>query len=137
MKHRTAEIIREFGPFPGIDDIAGVSFDSERVWFASGDRLNALDPESGEITGSIATAADAGTAFDGTHLFQIADDAINRIDPTTGEVLATIPTPGDGGIRDWLGPRGSFGLDSIAAAGSTRWIQKAARFIVQLNRIAS
>ena len=62
MKHRTAEIIREFGPFPGIDDIAGVSFGRERVWFASGDRLNALDPESGEITGSIATAADAGTA---------------------------------------------------------------------------
>lgn len=97
MKHRTAEIIREFGPFPGIDDIAGVSFDRERVWFASGNRLNALDPESGEITGLIETAADAGTAFDGTHLFQIADDAINKIDPTTGEVLATIPTPGDGG----------------------------------------
>jgi glutamine cyclotransferase len=97
MKHRTAQIIREFGPFPGIDDIAGVSFDHERVWFASGDRLNALDPESGEITGSIATAADAGTAFDGTHLFQIADDAINKIDPKTGKVLATIPAPGDGG----------------------------------------
>jgi glutamine cyclotransferase len=97
MKLSAAEVIREYGPFPEVDDVAGVSFDGERVWFASGDRLNALDPESGEIVGAIAVAAHAGTAFDGTYLYQIAESVIRKIDPATGKVLGTIPAPGDGG----------------------------------------
>ena len=66
MKHTPAEILREYGPFPGIENVAGVSFDGQRVWFASGDRLNALDPESGEIVRTLHVAGDAGTAFDGS-----------------------------------------------------------------------
>ena len=97
MKQSAAEVLREYGPFPEVDDVAGVSFDGERVWFASGDRLNALDPESGEIVGAITVAAHAGTAFDGTHLYQIAESMIRKIDPATGKVLGTIPAPGDGG----------------------------------------
>ena len=97
MKHTAAEILREYGPFPEVDGVHGVSFDGQRVWFASGDRLNALDPESGEIVGAIDVAADAGTAFDGKHLFQIAEAVIRKIDPKTGEVLSTIPAPGNGG----------------------------------------
>ena len=97
MKHAPAEILREYGPFPGVDGVHGVSFDGQRVWFASGDRLNALDPESGDIVGALDVAADAGTAFDGKHLFQIADAVIRKIDPRTGEVLGTIPAPGSGG----------------------------------------
>ena len=97
MKHAPAEILREYGPFPEVDGVHGVSFDGQRVWFASGDRLNALDPESGDIVGALDVAADAGTAFDGQHLFQIADGVIRRIDPRTGEVLGTIQAPGDGG----------------------------------------
>jgi glutamine cyclotransferase len=98
MKHAPAEILREYGPFPEIDCVHGVSFDGQRVWFASGDRLNALDPESGDIVGALDVAADAGTAFDGKHLFQIADAVIRKIDPRTGEVLGTIPAPGNGGV---------------------------------------
>jgi glutamine cyclotransferase len=97
MKHTQAEIIREYGPFPEVDGVHGVSFDGKRVWFASGDRLNAMDPESGEIVGALDVAAHAGTAFDGKHLFQIAEAVIRKIDPKTGEVLATIPAPGNGG----------------------------------------
>jgi glutamine cyclotransferase len=97
MKHTQAEIIREYGPFPEVDGVHGVSFDGQRVWFASGDRLNAMDPESGEIVGALDVAAHAGTAFDGKHLFQIAEAVIRKIDPKTGEVLATIPAPGNGG----------------------------------------
>ncbi|WP_395674409.1 hypothetical protein [Inquilinus sp.] len=92
-----ADIIREYGPFPGIDDVAGVTYDGEHVWFASGDRLNALDPESGRVVRSLDVAAHAGTAFDGRHLFQIAESRIQKIDPATGRVLATIPAPGGGG----------------------------------------
>jgi glutamine cyclotransferase len=97
MKHALAEILREYGPFPDVDGVAGVSFDGQRVWFASGDRLNALDPDSGEIVGAIDVAAHAGTAFDGKHLFQIAEAVIRKIDPKSGKVLGTIPAPGNGG----------------------------------------
>jgi glutamine cyclotransferase len=96
MKRTAAEIICEYGPFPGIDEVAGVSYDGSKTWFASGDKLNALDPDSGKILRSIDVAAHAGTAFDGQHLFQIAEDRIQKIDPETGDVLSTIPTP-DGG----------------------------------------
>ena len=92
-----AEIVREYGPFPGVDSVAGVSFDGQHVWFASGDKLNALDPASGKMLHSIDVAAHAGTAFDGQHLFQLAEDRIQKIDPKTGRVLATIPAPGGGG----------------------------------------
>jgi glutamine cyclotransferase len=96
MKRSTAEILREYGPFTGIDRVHGVTFDGQNVWFASGDKLNAFDPASGETVRSIDVAAHAGTAFDGQYLYQIAEDRIQKIDPKTGDVLATIPAPGNG-----------------------------------------
>lgn len=97
MKTSAAEILREYGPFPEADQVHGVTFDGQHVWFASGDRLNAFDPADGRAVRSIDVAAHAGTAFDGTHLFQIAEDRIQKIDPATGRILATIPAPGGGG----------------------------------------
>ena len=97
MKHSAAEILRDYGPFPGVDRVNGVTFDGQYVWFAAGDTLNALDPANGTMVRSIDVAAHAGTAFDGQHLFQIAEDRIQKIDPKTGSVLATIPAPGEGG----------------------------------------
>src|ERR1700729_3137602 len=97
MKRTEAEILREYGPFPGVDRVNGVTFDGQCVWFAAGDSLYAFDPESGETLRSIDVAAHAGTAFDGRHLFQIAEDRIQKIDPNTGSVLATLPAPGGGG----------------------------------------
>src|SRR6266404_5610005 len=97
MIRSAAEILREYGPFPGVDHVGGVTFDGRHVWFASGDRLNALDPASGKTVRSIDVAGHAGTAFDGQHLFQLAGDRIQKIDPKTGRVLATIPAPGGGG----------------------------------------
>jgi glutamine cyclotransferase len=97
MTRSVAEILCEYGPFPDIDRVNGVTFDGQHVWFASGDRLNALDPASGTTVRSIDVAAHAGTAFDGQHLFQLAEGRIQKIDPTTGRVLATIPAPGGGG----------------------------------------
>ena len=96
MKRAEAEIIREYGPFPGIDSVHGVTYDGQHVWFASGDKLNALDPASGQMLRSIEVAAHAGTAFDGQHLFQIAGDTIQKLDAQTGDVLATIPAPAGG-----------------------------------------
>src|SRR5713101_3541591 len=90
MKRSAAEILREYGPFPGVDCVDGVTYDGQQVWFASGDKLNALDPASGKTVRSIDVAAHAGTAFDGEHLFQIAEDRIHKIDPQTGAILRTI-----------------------------------------------
>jgi len=96
MTAQTAEIIREFGPFPGTKNVGGVTFDGTHVWFATGDSLRALDPASGDVTRSLDVPAHAGTAFDGTHLFQLSADRILKIEPTTGRVLSSIPAPGKG-----------------------------------------
>ncbi|KAE8760309.1 glutamine cyclotransferase [Paraburkholderia madseniana] len=97
MNKSAAKIVREYGPFPGVSQVGGVTYDGQHVWIAAGDKLNAFDPVSGETLRSFDVAAQAGTAFDGQHLFQIADDLIQKIDPDTGRVLATIPAPGGGG----------------------------------------
>ena len=96
--HRShAEIIREYGPFPNVDQVGGVTYDGKHVWYAAGGSLNAMDPSSGESVRSLDVPAHAGTAFDGRHLFQIAEQQIQKIDPATGRVIATIPAPGGGG----------------------------------------
>lgn len=109
MKRTRAEIVREYGPFPGAEQVNGVTFDGQRVWFASGDKLNAFDPVSGKPVRSIDVAAHAGTAFDGKYLFQITEDRIYKIDPETGRVVATIPAPGSGCDSGSHGPRELFG----------------------------
>jgi len=93
---RAAEIVREYGPFAGADRVNGVTHDGRRVWAATGARLVAFDPESGEPTRTLDLACDAGTAFDGTYLYQIAEARIDKIDPVTGDVVASIPAPGHG-----------------------------------------
>ena len=94
MNRSAAEIVGEYGPFPGVDKVAGVTYDGQQVWIATGDKLNAFDPVSGEMLRTIEVPADAGTAFDGQHLYQIADQRIHKIDPQTGHVLNSIPAPG-------------------------------------------
>lgn len=122
MRRSAAEIIREYGPFPGVGQVNGVTFDGRHAWVASGDKLTAFDPETGKTVRSIDVAAHAGTAFDGQHLFQIAEDRIQKIDPKTGRVLATIPAPGGGGDS------------GLAWAEGTLWVgQYRARKIHQID----
>src|ERR671924_2370620 len=97
MNRSEVNIVREYGPFPGVDEVHGVTYDGQHVWFAAGDKLIALDPASGKMLRSIDVAAHGGTAFDGQHIFQLAENRIQKIDPKTGRVLATIPAPGGGG----------------------------------------
>ena len=96
MKRQPADILREYGPFPGVEAVHGVTYDGKSVWFASGEALHALDPATGQTLRTLDVTANAGTAFDGKHLYQIAERQIQKIDPQTGEVVATIPAPGDG-----------------------------------------
>jgi glutamine cyclotransferase len=93
---QAAEIVREYGPYPGAPHVGGVSFDGSLVWFAGGGHLQAFDPASGKSVRALDVAADAGTAFDGRYLFQLAAERIHKIDPTTGKVVSSIPAPGGG-----------------------------------------
>jgi glutamine cyclotransferase len=123
MSRSAAEIVREYGPFPGADQVHGVTYDGRHVWFASGDRVHAFDPASGTMVRAIEVAgAQAGTAFDGRHLYQLVGDRIQKIDPKTGRVLATIPAPGGGGDS------------GLAWAEGTLWVgQYRARKIHQID----
>jgi glutamine cyclotransferase len=97
-KPRTApaEIVREYGPFPGVEQVHGVTHDGKHVWAATGANLIAIDPRSGDTARTLPCAGDAGTAFDGKHLYQIAEARIDKIDPATGDVVHSIPAPGQG-----------------------------------------
>jgi glutamine cyclotransferase len=99
-KVQQAEILREYGPYPGMDQIHGVTFDGTQVWFARGESIVALDPKSGAVVRELPVPGDAGTAFDGKYLWQLADDRIQKVDPHSGQVVATIPAPsqGDSGL---------------------------------------
>jgi glutamine cyclotransferase len=108
LHRRRAEVVREYGPFDGIQHVHGVTYDGQSVWLAAGETLQALDPATGALVQSIDVAADAGTAFDGQHLFQLAEDRIQKIDPQTGRVLATIPAPGRGGDSGLAWAEGSL-----------------------------
>lgn len=92
MSDKQAEILSEHGPFPGVDEIHGVTHDGHDAWIATGDRLQAIASD-GTPGRALAVRADAGTAFDGRHIYQIADGRIQKIDPTTGEVVAVVPAP--------------------------------------------
>jgi glutamine cyclotransferase len=122
MSRASAEVIEEYGPFAGSARVNGVTYDGRHVWCAAGDKLNAVDPASGQVLRSIDVAAHAGTAFDGRHLFQIAEDRIQKIDPQTGRVLGSIPAPGGGGDS------------GLAWAEGTLWVgQYRSRRIVQID----
>ncbi|VVE40900.1 glutamine cyclotransferase [Pandoraea aquatica] len=97
-----ADIISEYGPFPGIERIHGVTFDGQQVWAATGETLVAFDPANGEVRRTVDAPSDAGTAFDGKHLYQIAESRIDKIEPSTGRVVHSIPAPADRGSNSGL-----------------------------------
>ncbi|CAG9171420.1 glutaminyl-peptide cyclotransferase [Cupriavidus respiraculi] len=96
MKTSKAQIVREYGPFPDVKAVHGLTYDGQYVWFGTGDKLRAVDPATGGTPRTLDVPADAGTAFDGRHLYQMSDGVIRKIDPATGAVVATIPAPGAG-----------------------------------------
>ena len=107
MNRTAATILREYGPWPDVTHVHGVSYDGTNVWMAAGDTLKAIDPASGATVRSLDVPAHAGTAFDGQHLYQISGDRIQKVDPTTGRVITTIPTP-DGGASGMAWAEGSL-----------------------------
>ena len=115
MKKANAEVLREYGPFPEVTKVGGVTFDGDQVWMAVGDKLKSFDPESGAAQRTLDVAAHAGTAFDGKHLWQIVESRILKLDPETGRVLATIPAPGNGGDSGMAWAEGSLWVGEYRA----------------------
>ena len=105
---RPARIVREYGPFEGIEQTHGITFDGQRVWAATGSKLIAVDPANGQVERMLDCASHAGCAFDGTHIYQIAEARIDKIDPATGAVVASIPSPGNGGDSGLTWAEGSL-----------------------------
>ncbi|WP_425405078.1 hypothetical protein [Hwanghaeella sp.] len=108
MKKNAAHITREYGPFPDIEGVHGVTYDGKQVWFATSEGLYTLDPTDGVVTRKHTMGADAGTAFDGRHLYQITEAVIQKIDPQTGSILHTIPAPSNGGDSGMAWAEGSL-----------------------------
>jgi len=102
MPTTEADIVREYGPFPEVAEVHGLTWDGRQVWFATGERMHALDPAPGALTRTLEVPGFAGTAFDGRHLFQITAQGIQRIEPDSGKVLATIPVPGGDGAASGM-----------------------------------
>ena len=126
---QAAEIVREYGPFPGSPPVHGVTFDGKQVWFAAGDALRAFDPASGKAVRAIDVAADAGTAFDGRYLYQLAGDRIQKIDSATGAVVDKTrgePAPGTPGalteprsVANWMFAEAGRAAPTSSAASAT------------------
>lgn len=140
-KPRQAEILREYGPFPGMDQVHGVTFDGANVWFARGESLVALDPGSGALVREIPVDADAGTAFDGEYLWQLAGDRIHKVDPRSGKIVATIPAPSgrDSGMTWaegtlWVGEHRARKIRQIdAATGAVLRTIESDRFVTGVS----
>jgi glutamine cyclotransferase len=124
MRQSTGEIVREYGPFPRANNIGGVTYDGESVWFAAGDSIRGFDPATGAETRAIDVPAYAGTAFDGEFLYQIAEARIQKVDPKTRRVVSTIPAPAGGGDSGlawaegalWVGEYGARKIHQIDPA---------------------
>jgi streptogramin lyase len=114
MKKSSAKVVREYA-FPEGTKVGGVTFDGKNVWAACGDKLNAIDPTTGEMQRSLDVQAHAGTAFDGKHLYQIAESRIQKVDPGTGMVISTIPAPGNGGDSGLAWAEGSLWVGEYRA----------------------
>jgi glutamine cyclotransferase len=108
MSRTAVEIEREYGPFAEQGAVHGVTYDGEQVWFASGEKLQALDPQTGELTGALEVVCDAGTAFDGRYFYQLARGRIKKIDPRSGQVVLTLPTPELAGASGMAWAEGSL-----------------------------
>ena len=77
-----AEIVREYGPFPGVEAVHGVTHDGKHVWAAVGANLLAIDPDSGAVLERLEMPKGAGVSgleSDGKDLFYAGGGATGKI----------------------------------------------------------
>jgi len=95
MKESAAEILREYGPFPDAEKVAGVTFDGRHLFQIAEDRIQKIDPHTGRVLATIPAPGggrDSGLAWAEGALWvgQYRERKIHQIDPQTGAILRTI-----------------------------------------------
>jgi streptogramin lyase len=76
--------------------VNGVTYDGRSVWFAAGDKLVALDPESGKTLRSIEVAVARRNRLRWPAPVPARRGSHPQDRSRTGSVIATIPAPGGG-----------------------------------------
>ena len=92
---RPAEIVREYGPFPGVDHVHGVTFDGRYLYQLVEDRIAKIDPETDQVVATIpapGAGGDSGLAWADGSLWvgQYRQRQIHEIDPETGALRRTL-----------------------------------------------
>jgi streptogramin lyase len=95
MKQSTTDILREYGPFPDVGQVNGVTFDGQHLFQLAEDRIQKIDPKTGHVVATIPAPGggdDSGLAWaEGTlWVGQYRDRKIHQVDPQTGATLRTI-----------------------------------------------
>ena len=95
MQHSNAEIVREYGPFPGVDKVNGVTYDGRHLFQLAEDRIQKIDPTTGQVLATIPAPGRGGdsglTWAEGTlWVGQYRDRKIHQVNPQTGAILRTI-----------------------------------------------
>src|SRR6266436_2854645 len=132
MNKSIANIVREYGPFPGADSVHGVTYDGQHVWFAAGDKLNAFDPASGTMLRTIdsnrfvtgVTWID-GELWHGT--WEGDESDLRRVDPRTGEVLERLEMPPGAGVSGLESDGGDQFFCGGGSSGKVRAVRRPRR----------
>ena len=132
MTTSQAHILAEYGPYPDVENVAGVTFDGKNVWFASGDKLNAIDPETGAVIRVIRSnrMVTGVTWVDGELWHATWEDEesdLRRLDPETGAVLETIVMPQGTGVSGLESDGGERFFCGGGRSGKVRAVRRPAR----------
>jgi hypothetical protein len=136
MNRSDADIVREYGPFPGCDHVHGVTYDNQHVWFAAGDTLNAFDPGSGKTVRSFNVAAQERHSM-GSTCFRLPRIASRRLIPRLAVCSPLSQRPAVALTRGSRGPKGRSVSGSIGIGRSIKSIPIQARFFAPSSPTAS
>ena len=116
MKTSPAKIIREYGPFPGVEQVHGVTYDGKQVWFAAGGglALGLLVEDHAHATSPVTQALPSTANI--YHSRRIASEDRHE----AGRVLSTIPAPGGGADSGMAWAEGTLWVASIATQDPPR-----------------
>ncbi len=98
MKRSTAEIVREYGPFPGVDEVQwGHLRWSERLVCVRRPAERRSTRQAARCCARSMSPRMRERPSTAVTCFRSPENRIQKIDPQTGRVVATIPAPGGGG----------------------------------------
>ena len=137
MSRSTAEIVREYGPFSGADNVHGVTYDGQNVWFAAGDKLNAFDPASGKSCARSMSPRMQERPSTASTCFSSPRIASRKSTRRPAVCSPRSRRPAAAVTRGSRGPKGRSGWGSIGTGRSIKSIPRQARFFARSSPTAS